>query len=308
MDILNLEGTMNFTTVGYNDLNTLSVADVAKDEPNLSPEAYALLKKDIIENGMLNPVIVYKNEVYDGRHRLAVAKEIKCDLKVIETSTMAEAKNLAMSGNRHRRHLSKAQYAMMAAKEYLDGKKSIVIEQSTYILNKYVSVRYVKNAIKIRENDEKIADDVFEGNMSIEEAIAKVNANLAAKALAEAQKNGVVPKQKENYLVTRAKNFLATTINDSVKAEVEAYDKKEKYSKIDLLKEHLFYKHKLIEIIKESTKDIDLNKKLKQIETDLNKALDAEKKQIEADKNNKKTKPKPEVTKNSETPAETPEA
>ena len=196
----------------------------------------------------------------------------------------------------------------MAAKEYIDGNKSIVIEKSSYVVNNYVSIRYVKNAIKILEKNKMLADEVFNGVKSIEDALKKVNEDLAAAALAAAKDNGVDKKPKENYLVTRAKNFLAKNFDDSVKAEIEAYDKKENYVKIDVLKEYLFYKHKLIDIIKESAKDVNINSKLKEIENELKQALDAEKKQIEAEKNNKKTKPKPEVTKNSETPAETPEA
>ena len=283
-------------TVNHNDLKTLRVSEFAENEPDLTPEAFKLLENDILENGLLNPVVVYNSEIYDGRHRFEIVKKSNYDLKVIEVATLGEAKILAISGNHHRRHLTKPQYAIMAIKEYIAGGEVIPLDKSRYVLNKFVSLSYVKNTHKIYKHNKLWIDEIFNGIKTFEEVLSETNKELEKKKKEKAASEGKEPK--ESPIVKRTKEFFTkNNIDKSVENEVEEISKKEKFGKTDLLKEYLFMKYKLIDIIKESGAKIDLDEKLKAIKDESAAAI-----KKESDENNTNNSDTSNNEQNTDTP------
>ncbi len=138
---------------------------------------------------------------------------------------------------------------------------------------------YVKNAKKVYDKNKSLAEEVFNGTKTLEEAVSDVNKAIVKEKEAEAKKTDTPPK--ESIQVKRAKEFIANNkLDKKVEKELEDINKREKLSKIDLIKEHLFIKHKLLDLIKEADVKIDLTKKLKDINDELAKALDIEAKKI----------------------------
>lgn len=75
------------------------------------------LSADIKKNGLQEPIIIYENEILDGRNRYAACKMagITPRMKVF-SGTEDEALQYVTSHNLHRRHLTASQRAMIAAK------------------------------------------------------------------------------------------------------------------------------------------------------------------------------------------------
>lgn len=69
---------------------TLDVHDDVADFPELSQEQYAALKASIEKRGILQPIVIAKLKVVDGRHRLRIAKELGlATVPVIESVDVA---------------------------------------------------------------------------------------------------------------------------------------------------------------------------------------------------------------------------
>lgn len=236
---------MNISTIKNSELNSYTLSEFAKEEPEIIEAAYKKLKEDIEANGLQNPVVVYNKEIYDGRHRFKAVKELGIDLKVIETEGKDEAKRIAISNNKHRRHISKSQYAMIAARDIINSDKKMTIAKSPYIIDKIVSERYVKNAKKIAEKDKRLADDVFNGKISIEDALMELN-----------KKNSKKSKKKDDT-VEIAKKFLADKSNEEIAKEFEERNKEVGLSKAQILKEYLFIRNALLEELVKADKTID---------------------------------------------------
>lgn len=75
------------------------------------------LAADIKKNGLQEPIVIYENEILDGRNRYAACKMagIAPIMKVFN-GTEDQALQYVTSHNLHRRHLTASQRAMIAAK------------------------------------------------------------------------------------------------------------------------------------------------------------------------------------------------
>jgi ParB-like chromosome segregation protein Spo0J len=75
------------------------------------------LAEDIKKNGLQEPVVIYQNDILDGRNRYSACKIAGVMPKIkIFTGTDEEALQFVASHNLHRRHLSASQRAMIAAR------------------------------------------------------------------------------------------------------------------------------------------------------------------------------------------------
>jgi|688.fasta_scaffold42858_9 hypothetical protein len=84
--------------------------------PMMSDEEFAGLKADIEENGLREPIVVWCDQVIDGRNRLKACEEIGVDPAFWELPDECDPWKFVISHNLHRRHLTSSQRAMVAAK------------------------------------------------------------------------------------------------------------------------------------------------------------------------------------------------
>lgn len=85
--------------------------------PMIGGEEYQALKRDIVEHGQREPVIVVDGVVVDGRNRLRACRELGLE-PVVRELTAAEAGDvhaLVISLNLHRRHLTAAERGSLLA-------------------------------------------------------------------------------------------------------------------------------------------------------------------------------------------------
>lgn len=83
--------------------------------PEMTDEQFAALKNDIQVNGLLHPVTTYHGYVLDGKHRLRACEALGIEPR-FEEYTGDDPAGFVLSENVHRRHLSKGQAAIAAAK------------------------------------------------------------------------------------------------------------------------------------------------------------------------------------------------
>ena len=110
---------MRFTNPKDIDVKSLSIHPEANMTPLMTEEQYNSLKNDIERNGQLDPIILYRGKVIDGRHRLKVAQELgKDNIKTVSmpnNSTLAEIRSVVKSKETHR-HQTPTQLAIYAMK------------------------------------------------------------------------------------------------------------------------------------------------------------------------------------------------
>ena len=90
--------------------------------PDMTTDDFAALMSDIKENGLINPITLFENQILDGKHRYKACLELNIELK-LETFTGSEEQALhyIISQNIARRHLltgQKAALAINAKKEF----------------------------------------------------------------------------------------------------------------------------------------------------------------------------------------------
>jgi hypothetical protein len=102
--------TMTMTATTY------SVHPAASLFPMMTNEEFQGLKHDIASFGQREPIIVWQDQLLDGRNRLRACEELGWQPNIIELDRGIEPWNFVISHNLHRRHLSESQRAMVAAK------------------------------------------------------------------------------------------------------------------------------------------------------------------------------------------------
>jgi hypothetical protein len=83
--------------------------------PDMDPEEFTILKLDIRDNGLKVPILLWRGQLIDGRHRLRACRElgIEPSFETVECSE-GDLPSLVWSLNRVRRQLSHSQRAMIA--------------------------------------------------------------------------------------------------------------------------------------------------------------------------------------------------
>ena len=82
----------------------------------MSDDEYQLLKSDIAENGLREPIALWKGQLLDGRHRLKACKELKIEPTTRDLPESIDPVTWVISTNIHRRHLTTQQKAMVAGR------------------------------------------------------------------------------------------------------------------------------------------------------------------------------------------------
>lgn len=106
-------------------LDKITLHKITETHPMMSVEQFEALKSDIEMNGQLQPAIVYRGKIVDGRHRYkALTQLCKEDIKVVRLQnnlTLDEVTNLVNS-TEMRRHQSPTQLAIKGYRLYKLGK------------------------------------------------------------------------------------------------------------------------------------------------------------------------------------------
>lgn len=84
--------------------------------PMMSPSEFAQLKEDIRVHGQREYIVVWRNQLVDGRNRLKACEELGIEPLISELMDETDPVQYALSLNLHRRHLTPSQLAMIAEK------------------------------------------------------------------------------------------------------------------------------------------------------------------------------------------------
>lgn len=105
------------------NITEMVIHPLAELTPSMTTEQYEALKESLQSMGQLQPVIMYRGKVIDGRHRVKALRELDMETvkAVSENSQMSEEdiKERIIKGYENRRHQTTTQKAIMAYKEYL---------------------------------------------------------------------------------------------------------------------------------------------------------------------------------------------
>lgn len=107
------------------DFATTSAASAMRDRfdthpaanlfPMLDNEAYRALKTDIAENGIREPIALFRGKLLDGRNRYRACRELDIEPPVAELDDgSVDPLAYILSANLFRRHLSASQRAQIA--------------------------------------------------------------------------------------------------------------------------------------------------------------------------------------------------
>lgn len=96
----------------------LKIHPAANLFPEMSANEYVKLKEDIRVNGLLSPIVFWRGQLIDGRHRIRACNELGVFWKNMTEEAEADKDpvKVALSLNMHRRHLNTSQLAMVADK------------------------------------------------------------------------------------------------------------------------------------------------------------------------------------------------
>jgi ParB-like chromosome segregation protein Spo0J len=96
---------------------TYSLHPAVEIFPAMDESSFSGLVEDIRANGQLEPILVWRGQVIDGRNRLNACEQLGIEPKIREVdSNEDDLIGLVLSLNLHRRHLSESQRAMIGAR------------------------------------------------------------------------------------------------------------------------------------------------------------------------------------------------
>ena len=158
-------------------MDTYKFHDIANMYPMAMPSEFELLKQSIKDKGQKQPIIIYDNKILDGRNRYKACQELSIEpIYEVINVTDDEALDYSIELNSGRRNLDKSQKAMVGAysiiKSRLNGSNKIKISDASKVYG--VSDKYIKDALFILDNNEKVAQQVFDGLESVSSAKKRV--------------------------------------------------------------------------------------------------------------------------------------
>jgi N6-adenosine-specific RNA methylase IME4 len=159
--------------------------------PAMAPAEYALLKRDIAEKGILQPILLAPDgSILDGRHRYQAGLELGLEdgdfafQQLPEGTGDRELVAQALSLNLHRRHLSQSQLAMVAARarplfeDVLGDKATIAAVNEAAAKALQVGQQLVASAVKLQEKSnatQALLDAVDSGKAALDDSLAVAN-------------------------------------------------------------------------------------------------------------------------------------
>ncbi len=175
------------------------VHSVAELFPEMDDESYEAFKEDIRCHKQSEPIVLWKKQLIDGRHRLRACNELGIKPIVVDIPSSDDPLVYVLSHNLHRRHLSTSQRAMIAAKiatlshggdrRSTDQDANLRLETAASLLN--VSPRSVNSAKKVIEHGSKAVQKAVEqGNLAVSAAAELATSGATKTEQTQAVKGG----------------------------------------------------------------------------------------------------------------------
>ena len=199
------------------------IHELCKLFPPMSEDQFTALMRDIAENGLRQPIVIYENKILDGRHRYKACINLgRQPVSVIYDGD--DPLGFVISHNLSRRHLDESQRAMIAtrcATLKRGGKNDLNVEISTLKLSqKDAAARFnigrhsVIAARKVVEKGtQELSDAVESGQIAVTVAakIAQLDHEQQAQVIADPKPEQAIKKiarrEKEQALAERTRNF-----------------------------------------------------------------------------------------------------
>lgn len=201
--------------------------------PLMTEQVYAEFKEDIRLHGQREKIIVRGKELIDGRHRLRACLELGIEPVWSELPKTEDPIAWIVSHNRHRRHETTAQRALVAAKlaplilgdnQHRKEGSGIPLSHAAEQLN--VSIDSVKQARKVLNNaSADVIAEVEAGKLSLNAAVATTKASDAekkAKAKAKAAKDKEKADAKAAREKAKAEKAAEKAAKEAAKAKAKA--------------------------------------------------------------------------------------
>lgn len=194
--------------------------------PVMEPEAYEALKADIASHGQSEPIILWKKQLIDGRHRLRACKELGVKPIAVSISDSGDPLTYVISHNLHRRHLTESQRAMVAAKiaTMEVGRPPKVIPPIGGIKTQ-VNTGDSAKALNVSPRSVERAKQVIEhGSKAVQKAVEQ--GKLAVSTAAELATSGAT-KSEQTQAVKDGKEAIKVVLKNPAKKEKAPLSKEE---------------------------------------------------------------------------------
>ena len=148
------------------DITTLSIHDEALSTPRMLDVQYEALKADIEQNGQLDPVVIYRGKIVDGRHRFLILNELNIKtitcFKMPNNSTLSDIKKLVRS-KETRRHETATQLAISALRHITKSNEKITQAEAAKIFAVHSKTIGFAKKILVDYKREDLLDILFDG-------------------------------------------------------------------------------------------------------------------------------------------------
>lgn len=148
---------IKFTKESSVNINELDIHPEANATPRMTNEQYIALKIDIERNGLIEPIVLYRGRIIDGRHRFWILKELGIEnvsvVSIPNNSTLADIRTLVKSKETHR-HQTPTQLSIFAYRQMISNNleaksKDKIMTQSDAAKEYGVAVRQISRVVKI---------------------------------------------------------------------------------------------------------------------------------------------------------------
>lgn len=190
------------------------IHELADRYPLMSDEEREALKQSLLKSGQINPIMLFNNEIIDGRNRYLVMKELaeKGQLSFEPNIRSYQCKEedlpqIVEALNVHRRHLSPSQKAAIGVKTHLKVQRQLAQERqqkgvsvkvsggskTAEAIAKLVGVSttYVEKAMKVKP-DKELFSLLEKGKINV------IDAEIVASNATPEQRQEIIEKIKYN--------------------------------------------------------------------------------------------------------------
>lgn len=210
---------------------------IANFFPMMETEEFDALVLDVKENGLLEPIWIYQNQILDGRNRFMACAAAGIEPKFREYIG-DDPMSFAMSMNIERRHLTPSQRACLAV-ELLPfyeqaAKERQIRKPDDFVMEKipqqngaarvfaaevtHVNPRYVSDAKMVKEESPSLFEEMKAGLIHMKEALSEVKKKKKQETRAALAKAGKDIPDDEFAIVTHGdfREVLAAMPDNSI--------------------------------------------------------------------------------------------
>jgi N6-adenosine-specific RNA methylase IME4 len=155
--------------------------EIANIFPMMVGAEYEQLLADIMENGQLDPVVLYEGKILDGRNRWKACMELGLVINY-EQYPGDNPLSYVISKNLHRRHLNETQRAVVASKmetmkhggDRQDANLHLELTRTEAAAKLNVSPRTVASVKQVERDAPELIPQMERGEMTVNQAITQI--------------------------------------------------------------------------------------------------------------------------------------